>query len=139
MAGMSPAVRYRRIARELQKVPARLSTDGAAAIQRMWRKTYRAGQDPYGKPLAKLAKSTIDRKGHDKILIESGDSYDDTRARAMAGSGIQLVLGEKLQWHLEPTENRPARIMLPLNGLPAPWRERLRKIAVEHARRAVRG
>lgn len=139
MSGPSAAVKYRKVARELQKVPARISAEAAPAIQRMWRKTYRAGQDPYGVKLAPLAASTIRKKGHDKILIETGESYDNTRVSTLPGAGIQLTTGEKLQWHLEATENRPERPMLPLRGIPPAWRERLKKIAVDKARKAARG
>ncbi len=134
----SAAAKYKNAARELNKIPSRLAAEAAPAIERMWRKTYRAGQNPYGVKWQKLAKSTIDRKGHDTILVESGDSYKATRVRPLPGAGIQLVTGEKLQWHLEAAENRPARPVLPLNGLPAPWRERLKKIAVDVARKAAR-
>ena len=134
----SAAAKYANVARELQRVPARVASQAAPAIERMWRKTYRAEQDPYGKPWAKLAKSTIDRKGFDTILVERGDSYKATRVRTLPGAGIQLTTGEKLQWHLEATENRPARPVLPLHGLPAPWRERIRKITVDAARKAAR-
>ncbi len=134
----SAAAKYANVARDLQKIPARVSSQAAPAIEKMWRKSYRAQQDPYGKPWAKLAKSTIDRKGFDTILVESGDSYKATRVRPLPGAGIQLVTGEKLQWHLEATDNRPARPAMPLHGMPAPWRERIRKITVDAAKKAVR-
>lgn len=138
MSGPSAAVKYRKIARELQKVPSRVSSQAAPVIQRMWRKTYKAGCDPYGVKLAPLAASTIRRKGHGKILIESGESYEQTRVSTLPGAGLQLSTGAKLQWHLEATENRPERPMLPLRGLPPAWRDRLQKLYVDSAKKAVR-
>ncbi len=134
----SAAAKYANVARELQKVPSRVSAQAAPAIERMWRKSYREQKDPYGRPWAKLAKSTIDRKGFDTIMVEEGDTYKATRVHTLPGSGIALVTGEKAMWHLEATENRPARPVLPLHGLPAPWRERIRKITVDAARKAAR-
>lgn len=134
----SAAARYRNVAKELNKVPARLSAQAAPAIERMWRKTYRAEQDPYGRPWAKLSPVTIAKKGFDTIMVESGDTYKETRVRPLSGAGIGLTTGYKAQWHLEAVGNRPARPVLPLHGLPAPWRERLRKIAVDAARKAAR-
>lgn len=134
----SAAARYANVARELQKVPSRVSAEAAPAIERMWRKTYRAGQDPYGRPWAKLAPSTIARKGHDTIMVETKQTYNETRVRPLPGAGLALSTGYKAQWHLEPTENRPARPVLPLSGLPSAWRERIRKITVDAARKAAR-
>lgn len=139
VSGPSAAVKYRKIARELQKVPSRVSSQAAPVIQRMWRKTYRAGQDPYGVKWAPLAPSTIARKGHDTIMVETGQTYADTRVSTLPGAGIQLTTGHKAQWHLEATENRPARPVLPLRGLPTAWRDRLQKLYVDAAKKAVRG
>jgi hypothetical protein len=134
----SAAAKYANVARELQKVPSRVSSQAAPAIERMWRKSYRAEQDPYGRPWAKLSPRTIAKKGFDTIMVEKGDTYKETRVRALPGAGIGLQTGYKAQWHLEATENRPARPVLPLHGLPAPWRERIRKITVDAARKAAR-
>lgn len=134
----SAAARYANVARELQKVPSRISAQAAPAIERMWRKSYRAEQDPYGRPWAKLSPVTIAKKGFDTIMVETGETYKATRVRALSGAGIALTTGHKAQWHLEPTENRPARPVLPLSGLPSAWRERIRKITVDAARKAAR-
>lgn len=139
MSGPSAAVKYRKVARELQKVPSRLATQAAPIIERMWRKTYRAGQDPYGVKWAPLAPSTVARKGHDTIMVETGQTYRETRVRTLPGAGIGLVTGHKAQWHLEATGNRPARPVLPLRGIPSPWRARLAKLAADVARKAARG
>lgn len=136
---LSAAAKYRNVASALLKVPSRVSAEAAPAIERMWRKTYRAGQDPYGRPWAKLAPSTVARKGHDTIMVETKATYNETRVRPLPGAGLGLSTGYKAQWHLEATDNRPARPVLPLHGLPAPWRERLKRIYVEAGKRAVRG
>lgn len=134
----SAAAKYANVARELQKVPSRVSSQAAPAIERMWRKSYRAEQDPYGRPWAKLSPRTIAKKGFDTIMVEKGDTYNETRVRALPGAGLGCTTGYKAQWHLEATENRPARPVPPLHGLPAPWRERIRKITVDAAKKAAR-
>jgi hypothetical protein len=124
--------------RELAGVPSRVSTKGAAAIERLWRATYRAGHDPYGSPWAKLAASTIRRKGHDRIMVETGATYAETRAKALPGVGIGLTTGYKAAWHMQATENRPARPVVPQHGLPATWRAKLRAISAREFKSAVR-
>lgn len=124
--------------RELTKVPALASQDGAKAIERLWRRNYRAGLDPYGNPWEKLKRSTIIRKGHDRKMWESGDTYRDTKAFPLPGAGIGLATGYKAEWHMKPTENRPARKVMPAHGLPATWRAELRKIVERRLKAAAR-
>ena len=121
--------------RELARVPSRVSTKGAAAIERDWRAKYRAGQDPYGNALAPLAPSTIARKGHDTIMVETGATYAETRAKALPGGGIGLTTGYKAAWHMEATATRPARPVVPKHGLPAKWRAKLQAITAATMKR----
>lgn len=124
--------------RELARVPSRASREGALAIEKLWRRSYMASQDPYGNEWAALKPSTIRRKGHDWIMVDTQETLDQTRARALPGAGIALRTGRKAAWHMEPTANRPARRVLPAFGLPATWRAKLRSIAVGEFRKAVR-
>lgn len=124
--------------RELTRVPSRTSAAGAAAIEKLWRKNYRAGLDPYGNAWAPLRPSTIARKGHDRIMVETGETLHQTRAATLPGGGIALRTGHKAAWHMQPTENRPARRVMPAFGLPKTWRAKLREIADREFRRAVR-
>lgn len=139
MSGPSALVKYRKIARSLHRVPASMSGRAAVEITRLWKKTYRAGQDPYGKALPPLAPSTIKRKGHARIMIETGETLAATEARPMPGAGVQLRTGHKAEWHLEPVGNRPARPEVPLYGLPPTWIRALKKIGYDAAKKAVRG
>lgn len=139
MSGPSALVKYRKIARSLHKVPSQMSGPAAIAITRLWKRTYQAGQDPYGKALPPLAPSTIRRKGHGRIMIETGATLDATEARPMPGAGVQLRTGPKAEYHLEPTANRPARPEVPLYGLPPTWIRALKKIGYDAAKKAVRG
>ena len=124
--------------RELTRVPSRTSAKGASAIEKLWRKNYRAGLDPYGNAWAKLRPSTIARKGHGRIMIETGETLQQTRARTLPGGGIALRTGPKAAWHMDATANRPARRVMPAFGLPTTWRAKLRDIADREFKRAVR-
>lgn len=124
--------------RELTKVPALASADGAKAIERLWRRNYRAGLDPYGAAWAPLAPRTIARKGHARIMVETGETLRETRAAALPGAGIKLTTGYKAAWHMKPTENRPARKVMPAHGLPATWRAELKKIVERRLKAAAK-
>lgn len=137
MAGPGAAVKYRAVLRQLAAVPARLSERSALAITRLWRANYAAGQDPYGAAWAPNAPSTIAHKGHGRVMQETGETMDETRAVPMAGAGVSLRTGPRAAWHLEATANRPARPVLPLRGVPPTWRQAMQRIAIEEARKAV--
>jgi hypothetical protein len=124
--------------RELAKVPALASKDGAAAIEKLWRRSYRAGQDPYGNQWAPNAPSTIARKGHGRVMQETGATLRETRATALPSAGIKLTTGHKAAWHMQATENRPARKVMPAHGLPATWRAALKKIVEKRLKVAAK-
>ena len=139
MAGPSSAVKWKAVARELANVPSRIAAKAAPAIERLWRATWKAGQDPYGKALPALAESTIRKKGHDKIMIESGETLAETHVKPLPGAGVALLTGDKTAYHLEPVGNRPARPELPLHGVPPKWAAALKRISADEHRKAVRG
>jgi hypothetical protein len=139
MAGPSAAVKFRKAQRELLQVPSRVASEAAPVLERLWRKTWRAGQDPYGVALPALAPATVAKKGHDRIMIETGETLRQTHVRPMAGAGLALSTGVKTGWHLEPSGNRPARPELPLRGLPVTWKAALERIYQKRAREAARG
>lgn len=115
--------------RELTRVPSRVASKSALEIEKMWRRSYMASQDPYGNEWPALKPSTIKRKGHDWIMVDTQETLDQTRVRALPGAGIELRTGKKAAWHMQPTANRPARRVLPAFGLPKAWRAKLREIA----------
>lgn len=114
--------------RELTRVPSRVSREGALAIEKLWRRSYMAGQDPYGNEWAANKPTTIRRKGHDWVMVDTQETLDQTRARALPGAGISLRTGHKASWHMQATADRPARRVLPAFGLPATWRAKLREL-----------
>lgn len=137
--GFSAASRYRQVAKRLLEVPSRMSAASALAVEKLWRRSYMAGTDPYGKPWAPNKPSTIRRKGHNWVMVDKQETLDATRVRPLPGAGISLRTGPKAAWHLEPSGTRPARPVLPLSGLPATWLVALKKIAADAAQKAVHG
>ncbi len=125
--------------RELAKVPSRVTAKAAPAIEQMWRRSYLAGTDPYGNAWAPNRPSTIKKKGHDLVMFDTHETFNMTRVRPLPGAGLSLRTGPKAAWHMEPTENRPARRVLPAFGLPKAWRAKLRAIAAAEFQRAARG
>lgn len=138
MAGPSVAVMYKAVQRRLLDVPSKLAERGALRITRLWKAAYAAGTTPEGERWAPNAPSTIARKGHGRVMQETGETMDETRALPSGGAGIRLTTGAKAAWHTEATDNRPARHVLPRRHPPT-WLAALRTLSIDLARRAVRG
>lgn len=124
--------------RELTRVPSRVTGRGAPAIEQMWRRNYMASKDPYGNEWAGLRPSTIKKKGHDWIMVDTQETLNQTRVKRLSAAGLVLQTGHKASWHMQATANRPARRVLPAFGLPKTWRAKLREIATEEFKKAVR-
>lgn len=124
---------------QLGRLPGRVARRVAPAITAKLQQQFDSGTDPYGKAWEPLKPSTIARKGHDTILVETGEGRDGTKAIALPGAGVGIILGPKLQWHLLKTENRAARPVLPLYGLPKAWRERIEYLTRLEFKGSVRG
>jgi hypothetical protein len=137
MAGLSAAAKYRRIAKELLKVPSQVSKDAALGIEKMWRRSYMAGTDPYGNEWEANKDSTIKKKGHDWVMVDTEGTLKETRVRPLPGAGISLRTGKNASYHLEATATRPARPVLPLYGMPKAWTAYMKKVYVERAQKAV--
>lgn len=134
---MSAAAKYMVLLRELAKVPERMSGPAAVKLQQLWRRTYMAGQDPYGNEWAPNAPSTIKKKGHDWVMVDSESTLSRTWVRPMEGGGVVLRSGPNAKWHVEATKNRPARPVMPLHGLPTTWIQALIKIEIEEAEKVM--
>jgi len=129
----------RRALRELVRVPSRITGRGSVEIEKLWRRSYMASQDPYGNEWAALKPSTIRKKGHDWIMVDTQETLNQTRVKRLSAAGIVLQTGGKAAWHMQATANRPARRVLPAFGLPKTWRAKLRAIAAQEFKRAVTG
>lgn len=88
------------------------------------RQSFDSGRDPTGVPWAPLAESTIRNKGHDTILVDSGEYRDSFSHDVTGGVGVGPIGGsamlkittdsEVAKWHEFGTSRMPARpIMQP--------------------------
>lgn len=86
-----------------------------------------AQTDPLGNPWPALAPSTVARKGHSIIMIDSdrlaasestrshGSSGDEVREAVQTNDGCRIEFGSNVEYgpyHNHPYKNRPARIHL---------------------------
>jgi len=107
---------------KLSKIPSQLSKPVAEELNKLINTQFANGQDPYGKPWMKLQPSTIQRKGHDSILIETGKLAAQTVAVPMSGAGIELRSVDYGQFHQSGTRYMVAREILPgREELPKAW------------------
>lgn len=137
MAGPDPSRLLAAVYRKLLAVPAKIAARGAIAITKAWRADYRAGRSPDGQAWPALAPSTVKRKGHGRILQDTEDTLDQTRAVPSPGAGIRLLTGPRAAYHMKGHRRRPARRVLPLR-FPSPWKALLARIADDENRKATR-
>ncbi len=107
----------------LSDVPATVPDAVAEALNDEIREEFVGEKDPYGKAWKPLAKSTVARKGHDRIMYESGDMLAETKAIAV-GSRIEFVGTEYGPIHQKAGGKRPARPAVPNQAdLPKSWQK----------------
>ena len=107
----------------LEDIPKTLPEVAAEAFNDRLGGGFVAESDPYGDGWSPLASSTVRRKGHDRILFESGDMFSDTKAVA-TGSTIEFEGPEYGPFHQGRSGRRPARPAVPNRSeLPATWRQ----------------
>lgn len=110
----------------LTKIPSEVPEPIALAFNEQLQREFVEEKDPYGRAWKPLAKSTIQRKGHDRIMFESGDMLEQTKAHAV-GDRIEFVGTEYGPFHQGASGNRPARPAVPNeSALPKDWQEDIR-------------
>jgi hypothetical protein len=122
--------------RNLVNVPSRAAGPAADGITKELRREYRAGTDPYGKPWAPLAPSTIARGRRNPPLTATRAMAGSTVAKTLPGAGIGLVADFPAAVHQNSRRARlPQRHVFPVGVLPARWREVIER-AIRKAFRA---
>ena len=113
---------------QLAKIPSQLSKPISEEINKLIQTQFAQGQDPYGKGWAPLAPSTIKRKGHSSILVETGKLAASTVAISMSGAGIELRSIDYGNFHQFGTKYMVAREILPgRDELPLAWQAAISK------------
>lgn len=125
---------------ELAQVPSRIAGPVAADINDALQEEFEGEHDPYGRPWAKLAESTVRRKGHDQILYETGALQNNTVARPTRGAGIEITSLPYGEYHQDGTSRMPARKILPdgANALPPEWQESIDRNTEQAFRKAMK-
>jgi hypothetical protein len=118
----------------LAAVPSRAAADASERIQALIDEEFANEADPYGTGWAQLADATVERKGHDAILYDTGTLRDTVRVRPLPGAGIAIELEDYAGFHQTgaPRNNMPARPVLPGEGMPDTWSDAI-KAAAEQA------
>jgi phage gpG-like protein len=90
---MTNAGRFSAVARELARLPSRVSAAVARDIGREIQRNFDRGVDPYGKTWEALADSTIERGRHPPPLTDTGRGRASVKVVAAAGAGIRITVG----------------------------------------------
>jgi hypothetical protein len=113
---------------ELTTIPSRVAKAAAADINGFIQEEFDEEQDPYGDAWAPDAPSTVKKKGHDRIMFETGETKDTTMARPTAGAGIEITSTQQAGYNQFPRGDVPARPVLPSRDeLPEEWQDAIQK------------
>jgi phage gpG-like protein len=110
----------------LGAVPSVASREAAKGISRAIDDQFDAQVDPYGKAWAPLKESTIERKGDDAILSETGKLRGGIHVLPRPGAGIDVTIdAEYAGFHQTGftvgKTHVPARKILPDAAIPDTW------------------
>lgn len=128
MMGVAKAIR------SLAHVPSRASRGASDAIARLIDLQFQTGTDPYGDPWKALKQSTIKKKGHNLIGIDSSDMRDGIDVRPMRGAGVQITIDAEYAAYFQ--KRRP---ILPTRGLPRTWQRAITDALTTEASGALEG
>jgi hypothetical protein len=131
------AVEMQRIAsaiRALTHVPSRASRGAATTIGRLIDRQFETGTDPYGRRWKALKPSTIKRKGHAQIGVDSHRMRDSIDVRPMSGAGVQITVGPDYAAYF--AKRRP---LFPTHGLPRAWRNAVTDALTQEAKATLSG
>lgn len=133
--------RLERTVAQLALLPRTVARAAAPKLDRLVKRQFSSGCDPYGRPWRPITKETRRRRKGSK----SAPPLTDTR-KLRAGTGVKaaqfgarLVLGAPYGYFAQTgTRNMPARRIFPQFGLPAEWSRVLRETAREQRRLIMR-
>ena len=112
---------------KLAGISSRLTKPVAERFNTLLATEFTTGTDPYGTPWVPLKPSTVKRKGHATIMVDSGATQDQTRAIVLSGAGIGFVSTKQAGYHMVGRDGRPARPVFPRRStLPDQWQDVIR-------------
>lgn len=112
---------------DIANIPKQLPVTVADSLDTEIGKSFESERDPYGKAWKRLAPVTVRRKGHDRILFESGAMFAETRAQA-SGATIGFIGPDHGPPHQVDRDwngrHVPARPVIPNEAaLPKDWQQ----------------
>ena len=135
--------KIRRTVTELAQAPRRVAVIAAPKIDKLLRKQFTSGLNPYDRPWRPLLPSTLARGRRSPPLTDTRRLRAGTHATVSPGrrAGIQLIAGapygafHQVGFHVGRTRVGPRKIF-PDVGLPKAWRQVLDDAARTVARQA---
>lgn len=117
----------------LARLPSTIARPVADALNVELQRQRAAGTDPYGRSHAPLKRPRRSGNGGPP-LVDSGASYDATKARPLAGAGVSVTLGGSLPYHMKATRYRVVRAALPRGAMPPAWRAAIERALMDRGR-----
>lgn len=98
---------------ELASVPSRATAAIADDLTALTEERFESETDAYGNAWEPLEDTTIAKKGHDRILDETGETRAESVALPMRGAGIELRSSQVGFFHQAGTVHHVARKFFP--------------------------
>lgn len=148
MAAIGSIGRLGQLLDRLMDLPRKVAAEAKPEIDRLLRRQFAAGVDPYGRPWAPLRPATIatgrrappltgftrELRGGTGVILGGGNKAG-LRVRLGAPYGYFHQVGYR---NARTGRKVPARRILPQFGMPVAWNMALRRAATSIARRASR-
>jgi hypothetical protein len=104
---------------DIPKIPSQASLYVSTEIEKQIQSDFDAGVDPYGKPWAPLAKSTLAKGRFPPPLTDTYKGRSQVRVNPLPGAGVRITSSVAyLNRHQKKAGSRPARPFLPSRVLP---------------------
>lgn len=123
-----------RALRELASVPSRAARPISDELRKLLEQQFETGRDPYGRPWKSLAPSTIRRKGHSQINVDTGHTRDDMIVRPAQGAGVEVIFTTPYAKYIQKV-----RPLFPSGPIPASWARAFEAVFAQLAARAING
>jgi hypothetical protein len=120
--------------RALAHVPSRASRGAADSISTLIQRQFDTGTDPYGRRWKALKPSTIKKKGHAQIGVDSHRMRESIDVRPMSGAGVQITVEPDYAAYF--SRRRP---LFPDRGLPRTWQKAITGALNKEAKAALAG
>jgi hypothetical protein len=129
-----------RVTRFAAEVPQRVAKELAPMLDQRARDMFTNEADPYGKPWAPLAASTVRRKKGNGVVLYRNNELGPGTYVLYTGRRLVFTYGPGAQYAQDGDQgrgNRPPRLLAPTFGIPKSWREDARRAQAAVAKRGA--